>query len=103
MLTITAGLTVVERARGFLEAATLSDEATQLTEVKARGEIAIRSDLVAREYGLNSRQAGAVDHLLSERMLTLGDLERRFPEMKELKQLVRDLVAPGRDLGHSDD
>jgi selenoprotein W-related protein len=26
----------------------------------------------------------------------------RFPEMKELKQLVRDRVAPERDLGHSD-
>jgi selenoprotein W-related protein len=26
----------------------------------------------------------------------------RFPEAKELKQLVRDRVAPGRDLGHSD-
>jgi selenoprotein W-related protein len=26
----------------------------------------------------------------------------RFPEMKELKQLVRDRVAPGRDLGHLD-
>jgi len=24
----------------------------------------------------------------------------RFPEMKELKQLVRDKVAPVRDLGH---
>jgi selenoprotein W-related protein len=26
----------------------------------------------------------------------------RFPELKELKQLVRDRVAPGKDLGHSD-
>ena len=26
----------------------------------------------------------------------------RFPEIKELKQLVRDRVAPGRDLGHAD-
>ncbi len=26
----------------------------------------------------------------------------RFPEMKELKQLIRDRVAPERDLGHSD-
>jgi predicted Rdx family selenoprotein len=26
----------------------------------------------------------------------------RFPEITELKQLVRDQVAPGRDLGHSD-
>jgi selenoprotein W-related protein len=26
----------------------------------------------------------------------------RFPEMKEIKQLVRDRIAPGRSLGHSD-
>lgn len=26
----------------------------------------------------------------------------RFPESKELKQLVRDRIDPGRDLGHSD-
>ncbi|WP_270087753.1 SelT/SelW/SelH family protein [Sphingobacterium sp. SYP-B4668] len=26
----------------------------------------------------------------------------RFPEVKELKQLVRDLVAVGKNLGHSD-
>jgi len=25
-----------------------------------------------------------------------------FPEIKELKQLVRDIVAPGKDLGHTD-
>lgn len=28
--------------------------------------------------------------------------EGRFPEMKELKQLVRDVVVPNRDLGHVD-
>lgn len=28
--------------------------------------------------------------------------EGRFPEVKELKQLVRDRVAPGKSLGHSD-
>jgi selenoprotein W-related protein len=26
----------------------------------------------------------------------------RFPEMKELKQRIRDEIAPERDLGHSD-
>jgi selenoprotein W-related protein len=26
----------------------------------------------------------------------------RFPDAKELKQLVRDRVAPGKDLGHSE-
>jgi len=27
---------------------------------------------------------------------------QRFPESKELKQLVRDRIAPEKDLGHSD-
>jgi selenoprotein W-related protein len=26
----------------------------------------------------------------------------RFPEITELKQLVRDRIAPGKDLGHTD-
>jgi selenoprotein W-related protein len=26
----------------------------------------------------------------------------RFPEIKELKQIVRDRIAPGKDLGHSE-
>ena len=26
----------------------------------------------------------------------------RFPESKELKQLVRDVISPDKDLGHSD-
>ena len=26
----------------------------------------------------------------------------RFPESKELKQLIRDVIAPERDLGHSE-
>ena len=26
----------------------------------------------------------------------------RFPESKELKQLIRDRIAPEKDLGHSD-
>ncbi|MDN3668263.1 SelT/SelW/SelH family protein [Echinicola jeungdonensis] len=28
--------------------------------------------------------------------------EGRFPEITELKQLVRDVIAPEKDLGHSD-
>ena len=30
------------------------------------------------------------------------ETERGFPQPKELKQRVRDLIAPGRSLGHSD-
>lgn len=28
--------------------------------------------------------------------------QSRFPDIKELKQLVRDKIAPGKSLGHSD-
>jgi selenoprotein W-related protein len=28
--------------------------------------------------------------------------QARFPEIKDLKRLVRDRVAPGKDLGHAD-
>ncbi|NIS09184.1 MAG: selenoprotein, partial [Candidatus Dadabacteria bacterium] len=28
--------------------------------------------------------------------------EGRFPDIKELKQIVRDVVAPDKNLGHSD-
>lgn len=29
-------------------------------------------------------------------------IEKRFPESKELKQLIRDRIAPDKPLGHSD-
>ena len=28
--------------------------------------------------------------------------EGRFPEIKELKRIVRDIVSPGKDMGHID-
>ena len=64
--------------------------ATQLKEVKARGEIAIRTDIVAREYELNPRQVGALDHVLSQGRLSLGDLQQLFPETNR-RTLQRDL------------
>ena len=35
-----------------------------------------------------------------ERIIWSRKDEGRFPEIAELKQRVRDVVAPGRDLGH---
>jgi Fic family protein len=66
--------------------------ATQLGEVKARGEIAIRTEVMARHYRLNSRQAGALDHVLTHGKLTVGDLERSFPETNR-RTLQRDVKA----------
>ncbi len=40
-------------------------------------------------------------HVDEERIWSRGE-QGRFPEIKELKQLVRDRVAPEKSLGHTD-
>jgi Fic family protein len=64
--------------------------ATQLGEVKARGELVIRRDIIVRERGLNPRQAEAVGFLLEQPELALEDLERLCPEVNR-RTLQRDL------------
>ncbi|MEM9556154.1 MAG: Fic family protein [Acidobacteriota bacterium] len=66
--------------------------ATQLDEVKARGEAAIRTDLLAAERGLSARQAAALDHAFAHGRLTVGDLEGLFPKTSR-RSLQRDLKA----------
>ena len=64
--------------------------ATQLREVRARGEQAIRADVLANERGLNSRQAILVGEFLERSSLTLADVERRLPGVTR-RTLQRDL------------
>jgi selenoprotein W-related protein len=45
---------------------------------------------------------GVFEVRLGDELLFSRATEGRFPEAAELKRLVRDRVAPGRDLGHSD-
>ena len=45
---------------------------------------------------------GILDVRLNGALLFSRKLTGRFPESKELKQLIRDVIAPERDLGHSD-
>jgi len=54
------------------------------------------------EVALVPGQGGVLEVRLDGELLFRRADEGRFPEAKELKQLVRDRVAPGRDLGHSD-
>lgn len=49
-----------------------------------------------------SREAGLFRVILDDEQIFNRREQGRFPEPKELKQLIRDRVAPGRDLGHSD-
>ena len=46
---------------------------------------------------------GGIFEVRAEGQLVWSRHEReRFPEIKELKQAVRDVVAPGKSLGHAD-
>lgn len=40
-------------------------------------------------------------HIDGERIWSRAE-QGRFPDIKELKQLVRDVIAPEKDLGHTD-
>ena len=47
--------------------------------------------------------AGGVFEILANGKLVWSRKEKgRFPDITELKQLVRDQIAPDKDLGHSD-
>jgi len=54
------------------------------------------------EVALRPGTGGVFEIRLGEDVVWSRQAQGRFPELKELKQLVRDRVAPGRDLGHSD-
>ena len=64
--------------------------ATQLAEVKQRGELAIRQDVLSRRHELTSRQSRALGHILERGRTTITDLESLFPEITR-RTLQRDL------------
>lgn len=66
--------------------------AAQLTEVRTRGEQAIRRDVWVREHHLNDRQGEALTHLLEHGSLTIQDFERLCPNVNR-RSLQRDLKA----------
>ncbi len=54
------------------------------------------------EVALVPGSGGVLDVRVGEQLVWSRQQQGRFPEMKELKQLVRDRIAPDRNLGHSD-
>jgi selenoprotein W-related protein len=54
------------------------------------------------EVALIPGTGGIFEVRLGDRVVWSRAVEGGFPEIKELKQRVRDVVAPGKDLGHSD-
>ena len=66
--------------------------ATQLAEVKQRGEQAIRRDVLVREHHLSDRQSRALGHIQEHGSLTIQEFERLFSEVHR-RTLQRDLTA----------
>jgi len=54
------------------------------------------------EVALRPGTGGIFEVLVDGETIWSRAAEGRFPDIKELKQLVRDRIAPGRDLGHTD-
>ncbi len=54
------------------------------------------------EVALVPGRRGVFDVRLDGEMIFSRASEKRFPESKELKQLVRDRIVPDKSLGHSD-
>ena len=54
------------------------------------------------EIALVPGESGVFEVWLGDVLLFERATQGRFPEPKELKQAIRDQIAPGRDLGHSD-
>jgi selenoprotein W-related protein len=54
------------------------------------------------EVALRPSRGGVFDVTVDDQIVWSRAAEGRFPDIKELKQRVRDRVAPGRDLGHVD-
>lgn len=78
------------QCRWLLRAAWMAQELLTTFEAEL-GEVALRPGT-----------GGVFDVILDGETIGSRVKRRRFPDIKELKQVVRDRVAPGKDLGHSD-
>ncbi len=83
-------ITYCTQCRWLLRAAWLSQELLT-TFSEELGEVALQPGT-----------GGTLEVRLEGELIFSRKEEGRFPEAKEVKQLIRDRIAPNRDLGHSD-
>ena len=111
----------LRRLRDLAVAAGIDDRVEQEPSVKSRIEIhyctrcrwLLRAAWTAQELLATFEDeiaevalvpgTGGIFEVRAEGELVFSRKEHgRFPELSELKQIVRDRIAPGKDLGHSD-
>jgi len=85
-----ASITYCTQCRWLLRAAWLAQELLTTFEDDL-GEVALRPGT-----------GGVFEIRLNDELIWSRKQEGRFPEAKEIKQRIRDRVAPDRSLGHSD-
>lgn len=85
-----ASITYCTQCRWLLRAAWLAQELLTTFEGEL-GEVALRPGT-----------GGVFEIRLGDELIWSRKQEGRFPEAKEIKQRIRDHVAPARSLGHSD-
>ena len=83
-------ITYCPRCRWLLRAAWMAQELL----------VTFEHDL--EEVALRPGEKGVYEIRLDDAVIWSRADEGRFPELKELKQRVRDAIAPDRSLGHSD-
>ena len=71
--------------------------ATQLAEVKRRGELATQQDMLARRHDLTDRQALALRHVMESGRVTIGEFEHLCPgiQRRTLQRDLRGLMEKG--------
>ena len=71
--------------------------ATQLTEVKRRGELAIQQDILARRHDLTDRQVLALRYVMEYGRVTIGEFEHLCPgiQRRTLQRDLRGLIEKG--------
>lgn len=65
-------------------------------------ELLVTFDRELAEVALAPGDTGIFEVTLNGEVVWSRSVEGRFPELKELKQRIRDRVAPAKGLGHSD-
>ena len=65
-------------------------------------EVLTTFELEIGEVALVPGTGGVLDIRLNGELIFSRKEAGRFPEAKELKQLIRDMIAPDKPLGHSD-
>lgn len=84
-------ITYCTKCRWMLRAAWMQQELLTTFEEEI-GEIALAPAEVAGEFNV----------CLGDNILFSRSINGRFPDIKELKKLIRDQIAPQKSLGHTD-